>query len=166
MRWFDGQTLKQGRDMAAKTKTSGKSAKKAAAKAAPDVTGPRLFRVTLEVNHLERARTFYEELLAQKGKKLPGQRLHFDLGGCVLEISDVSSSGPSHPCAKSICISVPGIDAVHKRARKLKCLSIELVQDKPGGAIHVRPWGEKSFYVDDPWFNSLCFVQAGSEYRG
>jgi catechol 2,3-dioxygenase-like lactoylglutathione lyase family enzyme len=152
--------------MASKTKSGGKPTKKTAAKAPTDVTGPQLFRVTLEVNHLERAKAFYEELLGLKGRKLPGLRLHFDMGGCVLEICDVSASGPSHPCAKSIGISVPVIDAVHKRARKLKCLSIELVHDKPGGAIHVRPWGEKSFYVDDPWFNSLCFVQAGSEQRG
>jgi catechol-2,3-dioxygenase len=154
--------------MTSKTKNAAKSTRKSVAKidAGAEQTGPQLFRVCLEVNHLERAKAFYEELLALKGKKLAGQRVHFDVGGCVLEIIDVSASGPSHPCAKSVCISVPAVDVVHKRARKLKCLSIELVQDKPGGAIHVRPWGEKSFYVDDPWFNSLCFVQAGTENRG
>jgi catechol 2,3-dioxygenase-like lactoylglutathione lyase family enzyme len=152
--------------MATKSKTGVKvPAKKAASTpAAPAV--PHLFRVTLEVNHLERAKTFYEELLAMKARKLPGLRLHFDCGGCVLEITDVSASGPSHPNAKSVSLSVPNLEAVHKRARKLKCLSIELVPDKAGGAMHKRPWGEKSFYVDDPWFNSLCFVQAGTEYRG
>lgn len=152
--------------MATKSKTGVKvPAKKAASTpAAPAV--PHLFRVTLEVNHLERAKAFYEELLAMKARKLAGLRLHFDCGGCVLEIMDVSASGPSHPNAKSVSLSVPNLEAVHKRARKLKCLSIELVPDKAGGAMHKRPWGEKSFYVDDPWFNSLCFVQSGTEYRG
>jgi hypothetical protein len=28
----------------------------------------------------------------------------------------------------------------------------------------VRPWGEKSFYVTDPWGNELCFVQDGTLY--
>lgn len=152
--------------MTAKSKTGTKALAKKAATAAVEPAGPLLFRVTLEVNHLERAKAFYEELLALKGRKLSGQRVHFDCGGCILEVMDVSASGPSHPNAKSLSLSVPNLEAVHKRARKLKCLSIELVPDKAGGAMHKRPWGEKSFYVDDPWFNSLCFVLAGTEYRG
>jgi hypothetical protein len=27
-----------------------------------------------------------------------------------------------------------------------------------------RPWGEKSFYVVDPWGNDLCFVEDGTLY--
>jgi catechol 2,3-dioxygenase-like lactoylglutathione lyase family enzyme len=151
--------------MTSKAKTVAKKPEKAATKAAAAVP-PLLFRVTLEVNHLERARAFYEELLGMKGKKLPGSRVHFDCGQTVLQIADVSASGPSHPCARSVCFAVPNLDAVHKRAKKLKCLSLELVHDRPGGAIYKRPWGEKSFYADDPWFNSLCFVQTGTEDRG
>jgi catechol 2,3-dioxygenase-like lactoylglutathione lyase family enzyme len=152
--------------MTSKAKTGAKKPEKAVSKAAAAAGPPLMFRVTLEVNHLERARAFYEELLGMKGKKLPGSRVHFDCGQTVLQISDVSASGPSHPCARSVCFAVPNLDAVHKRAKKLKCLSLELVHDRPGGAIHKRPWGEKSFYADDPWFNSLCFVQAGTEDRG
>ena len=151
--------------MTSKAKTGAKKPEKAVTRAAAAVV-PVLFRVTLEVNHLERARAFYEELLGMKGKKLPGSRVHFECGQTVLQIADVSASGPSHPCARSVCFAVPNLDAVHKRAKKLKCLSLELVHDRPGGAIHKRPWGEKSFYADDPWFNSLCFVQAGTEDRG
>jgi hypothetical protein len=92
--------------------------------------------------------------------------LHFNCGAAVLQIVDVSASGPSHPTAGPVYFSVPNLDAVHKRAKKLKCLSIELVHEKPGGAILVRPWGERSFYADDPWFNALCFVEAGTEYDG
>ena len=35
-----------------------------------------------------------------------------------------------------------------------------------GGAAKVieRPWGERSFYVTDPWGNELCFVQEGTLY--
>lgn len=152
------------------TKTKSASADKKVAKPvnpkSDAAVGPVLFRVALEVTNLERAKAFYEELLGIKGRKLPGSRVHFDCGGAILQITDVSASGPSHPCARSVYLSVPNLDAVHKRAKKLKCLSIELVHDKPGGAVVVRPWGERSFYADDPWFNSLCFVQAGTEYRG
>ena len=152
--------------MTSKAKTGAKKPEKAATKAAAAAVPPLLFRVTLEVNHLERARAFYEELLGMKGKKLPGSRVHFDCGQTVLQIADVSASGPSHPCARSVCFAVPNLDAVHKRAKKLKCLSLELVHDRPGGAIYKRPWGEKSFYADDPGFNSLCFVHACAEDRG
>jgi hypothetical protein len=27
-----------------------------------------------------------------------------------------------------------------------------------------RPWGERSFYVTDPWGNELCFVKEGTLY--
>ena len=152
--------------MATKPKTAKKSAPAAAAsKAAGPAMVPSLFRIALEVNNLERARAFYEELLGVKGRKLPGSRLHFNCGPAVLQIIDVSASGPSHPTAGPIYFSVPNLEAVHKRAKKLKCLSIELVHEKPGGAILVRPWGERSFYADDPWFNALCFVEAGTEYE-
>lgn len=153
--------------MAAKAKSTRKtSSGTAAAKPAAPAAGPGLFRIALEVNNLERARAFYEELLGVKARKLPGSRLHFNCGAVVLQIVDVSASGPSHPTAGPVYFSVPNLDAVHKRAKKLKCLSIELVHEKPGGAILVRPWGERSFYADDPWFNALCFVEAGTEYDG
>ena len=38
--------------------------------------------------------------------------------------------------------------------------------DAPGGGIVVRPWGERSFYVEDPWKNPLCFVEEGTVYTG
>ena len=154
--------------MATKTKSASadKKATKSVSSKSDVAVGPLLFRVALEVTNLERAKAFYEELLGIKGRKLPGSRVHFDCGGAILQITDVSASGPSHPCARSVYLSVPNLEAVHKRAKKLKCLSIELVHDKPGGAVVVRPWGERSFYADDPWFNSLCFVEAGTEYRG
>jgi hypothetical protein len=28
----------------------------------------------------------------------------------------------------------------------------------------VRPWGERSFYAEDPWKNPLCFVEEGTVY--
>ncbi len=48
----------------------------------------------------------------------------------------------------------------------LSCLSREEVHDAPGGGIVVRPWGERSFYAEDPWGNPLCFVEEGTVYTG
>lgn len=127
---------------------------------------PSLFRMALEVTNADRAKAFYEELLGVKGRKLHGARVHFSCGSVVLQLIDVSASGPSHPCSGPVYFSVPNLEAVHKRAKKLKCLSIELVNEKPGGAIVSRSWGERSFFADDPWFNALCFVESGTEYDG
>jgi hypothetical protein len=55
---------------------------------------------------------------------------------------------------------------VHARAKKLGWLSKERVHGEPGGEISVRPWGERSFYAEDPWGNPLCFVQTGTTYPG
>ncbi|MEV0398474.1 VOC family protein [Actinoallomurus sp. NPDC050550] len=41
-----------------------------------------------------------------------------------------------------------------------------MVHDAPVGAIAVRPWGERSFYAQDPWGNPLCFVEEGTVYPG
>jgi hypothetical protein len=30
----------------------------------------------------------------------------------------------------------------------------------------VRPWGEESFYVTDPFGNRLCFVRTGTTFTG
>lgn len=162
--WAATIITQAGLGMTSRTKPAPRKAEKPVAKGAAVVPPqPRLFRVSLEVSNLDKAKAFYEELLGVKAKKLPLQRLEFDLGGCALQIVDVSSSGPSHPCARAVHFAVPVLDAIHQRARKLKCLSLELVHDRPGGAIHKRPWGDRSFYVDDPWFNALCFVQQGTE---
>ena len=58
------------------------------------------------------------------------------------------------------------LEAVFERAQELRCLSKEDVHGTSGGVIAVRPWGERSFYADDPWKNPLCFVEAGTTYGG
>jgi hypothetical protein len=58
------------------------------------------------------------------------------------------------------------LEAVYERAKALQCLSSEEVHDAPGGGIVVRPWGERSFYTEDPWKNPLCFVEEGTVYAG
>jgi hypothetical protein len=57
---------------------------------------------------------------------------------------------------------VRDLDAVFVRAKALGCLSKEVVHGELGGAITVRPWGERSFYAEDPWQNPLCFVEEGT----
>ena len=62
--------------------------------------------------------------------------------------------------------SVENLEEIHARAREMGCLSGEEIHDAPGGAIVKRPWGERSFYAEDPFGNSLCFVDSKTLFRG
>jgi predicted enzyme related to lactoylglutathione lyase len=127
---------------------------------------PRFFRLNIEVGDLEAAIKFYTKLLDIAGRKQPGARVYFEAGPVTLQVVDVSSVGKPHPAAKALYFTVKDLDAAFARAKALGCLSRESVHDAPGGGIVVRPWGERSFYAEDPWSNPLCFVQEGTVYTG
>ncbi len=127
---------------------------------------PQLFRLNVEVGHLPSAIWFYTKLLGVQGRKQAGSRCYFDCGPVTLQVLDVSSTRQPHPAAKALYFTVTNLEAAYNRARVLKCLSPEDVHDAPGGGIVVRPWGERSFYVEDPWKNPLCFVEEGTVYAG
>ena len=127
---------------------------------------PQFFRLNIEVGDLDSAAAFYETLLGLEGRKQPGHRCYFECGPVTLQVLDVSSRRQPHPAAKSLYFTVENLEAIFERAKKLTCLSSEGVHDAPGGGIVVRPWGERSFYAEDPWGNSLCFVEEGTVYAG
>ena len=126
---------------------------------------PQFFRLNIEVGDLARAADFYSKLLGIDGRPQPGNRVYFQAGAVTLQVLDVSPRAP-HPAAKALYFTVRDLDAAFARAEGLGCLSQETVHDAPGGGIVVRPWGERSFYAEDPWGNPLCFVQSGTTYPG
>ena len=127
---------------------------------------PQFFRLNVEVGNLDAAIKFYTTLLDIQGRKQPGSRVYFEAGPVTLQVVDVSSAGKPHPAAKALYFTVKDLDAAFTRAKGLGCLSRESVHDAPGGGIVVRPWGERSFYAEDPWSNPLCFVEEGTVYTG
>ena len=127
---------------------------------------PQFFRLNIEVGDLAAAIEFYTKLLDIPGRKQPGARVYFEPGPVTLQVVDVSSVGKPHPAAKALYFTVKDLDAAFARAKALGCLSRESVHDAPGGGIVVRPWGERSFYAEDPWSNPLCFVEEGTVYTG
>jgi predicted enzyme related to lactoylglutathione lyase len=127
---------------------------------------PQFFRLNIEVGDLGAAIEFYTKLLDIQGRKQPGARVYFEAGPVTLQVVDVSSIGKPHAAAKALYFTVKDLDAAFARAQALGCLSRESVHDAPGGGIVVRPWGERSFYAEDPWSNPLCFVEEGTVYTG
>src|SRR5262249_33585922 len=138
--------------------------KKSAAGAPPATEVPAFFRITLEVGNLDQAEEFYNKLFDTKGQRSPGARVYIQAGPVALQVVDVSQTSAPHPAAKSLYFTVKNLQAVHDRAQFLGALSDELVHGNPGGEIAKRPWGERSFYAEDPWGNPLCFVEAGTTY--
>ena len=126
---------------------------------------PKIFRVTVEVADLDKAAAFYSKLLGTDGKRHPGARHYFDCGGVILAVLDPTRGGLTPtPGPKSIYFAVGDVAAVHARAEQLGALAPYKVHGEDAGAVIKRPWGEKSFYVVDPWGNDMCFVEDGTLY--
>jgi len=123
----------------------------------------KLFRVTVEVGDLDGATELYRDLFGANGERHRGARHYFDCGGTIVALIDVSQSGLSPtPGPKSLYFAVDDIEALHERARRLGLLASYQLHGEPAGDVIERPWGERSFYVVDPWGNDLCFCQDGT----
>jgi hypothetical protein len=125
--------------------------------------GPALFRINVEVGDVDRAAKEWGALLGVEGRPQAGSRVYFTAGAVTLQVVECD---PPHPAAKALYFLVDELEPVHARAQKLGWLSKQSVHGEPGGAISVRPWGERSFYAEDPWHNPVCFVQSGTVYPG
>ncbi len=126
---------------------------------------PTLFRVTLEVGNLEDATAFYARLFNASGQRHPGARHYFQCGSVVVAVLDPTQGGLTPtPGPKSLYFAVRDLHAIHQRAADLNALAPYAVHGEPAGDAIQRPWGERSFYVVDPWGNDLCFVEDGTLY--
>jgi catechol 2,3-dioxygenase-like lactoylglutathione lyase family enzyme len=128
---------------------------------------PRLFRVTLQVSDLEKAAEFYSKLLGAKGTRIHGARHYFDCGPVILAVLDPSGGGgKAKPIPDYVYFAVKDLEAVYARARELACLAAGDKHDQTAGEIVTRPWGERSFYAEDPFGNRLCFVDERTLFTG
>lgn len=130
----------------------------------------RLFRVILAVSDIERAARFYAHVLGQPGQRVSSGRHYFDCGGVVLAIFDPGADGDDYearPNPEWIYLAVNDLDAAHTACCSADAqFSTEQVHGAAAGEIHRRPWGERSFYVEDPFGNKLCFVDEATTFTG
>ena len=129
---------------------------------------PPLCRIILQVSDLDRAAGFYSQLLGEEGRRIPRASRHYiDCGPVILALVDVTAGGEkAKPLPDYIYFAVKNLESVHERAKALNCLSDEDVHGSSAGDMVVRPWGERSFYVADPWGNGLCFVDDTTLFTG
>jgi catechol 2,3-dioxygenase-like lactoylglutathione lyase family enzyme len=132
---------------------------------------PPLYRIILQVDNLDKAEEFYGKLLGDRGRRIPrGSRHYIDCGPVILALVDVNGEGipglEPKPLPDFIYFAVSDVEAVYQRAQELQCLSTEDVHGESAGDLVKRPWGERSFYVHDPWGNGLCFVDENTLFTG
>lgn len=130
------------------------------------MSSPRLFRVIMPVAELEAAVTFYTALLGSPGMRVSGGRHYFDGGGVILAVYSPAGDGDNttpRPNFEHVYFAVDDIETVHQRARQIGgLLTIKGDGGLPMGEIATRPWGERSFYMNDPFGNPLCFVDSAT----
>lgn len=130
---------------------------------------PRLFRIALQVGDLKQAAAFYSKLLDDPGIPIPrGSRHYFNCGSVILALVDVAKGdgGTPEPTPDYIYFAVNKLEEIFERAKAMDCLCKDRYHDQQAGEIVKRPWGETSFYVEDPWGNGLCFVDETTLFTG
>ena len=112
------------------------------------------YQVVLPVSDIDQAEKFYSHLLGTPGRRVsPGQH-HFECGGVILNCNDSSAEGVASQTSSSphrLYFVVEDIEAVFERAQSGGCASVD-------EQILSQPWGERSFLAEDPFKNSLGFV--------
>jgi catechol 2,3-dioxygenase-like lactoylglutathione lyase family enzyme len=136
-------------------------AEEALAHAGAPVADARLFRVIMPVDDMDRGVAFYRAILAQDGVLVAPNRHYFHCGATILALVKPGEhdSATFRPNIEHAYFSVRDLKAAYERARTAECSWLE-------DRIRRRPWGEKSFYLRDPFGNPLCFVDEKTAFTG
>lgn len=124
----------------------------------------RLFRVILPVSNINTAAEFYANVLGTPGMRVSDGRHYFECGGTILACFDPRADGDNweaRPNQDHLYFAVDDLERTFDACKRsgAKFQDGE-VHGGPAGKIAKRPWGERSFYVNDPFGNPLCFVDA------
>lgn len=123
---------------------------------------PTLFRVIIPVSNIDRAAAFYAQILGFPGERVSSGRHYFDCGGTILACYDPQADGDgvdATPNPEHIYFAVEDLEATLTRAQAAGCSSLD-------DRIATRPWGERSFYAEDPFGNPICFVDRTTIFTG
>jgi len=131
---------------------------------------PKLFRVILPVSDIDQAENFYSAVLGMPGVRVSDGRHYFNCGGTILACFSPRQDGDEcelRPNPDHLYIAVENLEATYQACKKVgaKFASGDVHGD-PAGQIATRPWGERSFYIHDPFGNPICFVDEKSCYTG
>jgi len=114
----------------------------------------KLFRVILPVNSVEKAAGFYAAVLEMEGERVSPGRHYFACEGTILACYDAAADGDppgAGPNPEHVYFAVDDLEGCLRRCRDAGCRRLD-------ATIETRPWGERSFYAEDPFGNKICFV--------
>ena len=130
-----------------------------------------LYRVILPVTDIEKAQEFYSSVLGTSGHRVSPGRHYFDCEGTILACFDPMADGDEReatPNPEPLYFAVSDLTETYRRCGEARATFKQ--GSPPGigplGSIARRPWGEESFYVSDPFGNTLCFVARDSVFTG
>jgi predicted enzyme related to lactoylglutathione lyase len=129
----------------------------------------KLFRILIPVTDVNRAEKFYAALFGAPGERVSPERHYFMSGEVVVACYAPGADGkPFRPLETETYFAVADLEAMYKRALGAGAKLSTETQDHHGhlGRIERRPWGERSFYVSDPFGNPLCFVDETTLFTG
>lgn len=130
-----------------------------------------LYRVIVPVSDIETARSFYQTVLGIEGNRVSPGRCYFECEGTILACFDPRADGDGYtpqPNPEHLYLAVSDLPATYEACKKAGACFSDGASSHTGpmGEIATRPWGEESFYVQDPFGNRLCFVSRGTEFTG
>lgn len=131
----------------------------------------RVYRIVLPVNDIDLAAAFYEGVFEVQGERITPGRHYVTLGDVILACVDAAAEADQKrpgPLSEHVYIAVDDLEATWLRARGLGALHVNMMEEGAGplGVIEVRPWGERSVYLRDPFGNPLCFVDQRTVFVG
>jgi predicted enzyme related to lactoylglutathione lyase len=125
---------------------------------------PRLYRVVIPVNDIDRATEFYRAILDVEGERVSTGRHYFNCDGTILACYDPIADGDSigegwkKHSNQYIYFAVEDLERTFEASKK----SGAIIEKE----IAQMPWGEKLYYIKDPFGNPICFVDHKTIFIG
>ena len=91
----------------------------------------------------------------------PGGAGRIFTGGVVPE-----GAGDARPNSDHLYFAVSDLEATYSRAEEAAAKGLGAIAEGEMGDIAERPWGERSFYANDPFGNPVCFVDERTLFTG
>lgn len=125
-----------------------------------------LYRIIIPVPDIEKATQFYAFLLDQPGERVSPGRHYFDLSGTILACYDPQADGDETGKGwafhenQNVYIAVADIYSFFKKVYANNDATLL------SASVELMPWGERLFYLQDPFGTPLCFVDESTMFKG
>lgn len=131
----------------------------------------RVFRILMPVPDVDAAANFYAKVFETPGERVSPGRHYFKAGEVVFACYSPNVEGGQslpRPLETETYLAVKDLEAVYDRVLRAGATPSTETNHHAGNLakIEKRPWGERSFYVSDPFGNPLCFVDERTLFTG